>query len=129
MENKETAAQEAAQATSTDPDGDRITVTLSIDVDVRVLSDGRDFYGYAVGDFDFGDEALFCACRNADLVGDSEEGWHANLNLGYKSGFGYGPSADSLKDVVVEGVREALLLQLVPRHEIVPPTEVPWDEG
>ncbi len=90
MENTETAAQVAARATSTDPDGDRITVTLSIDVDVMVLSDGREFYGYAVGDFDFGDEALFCAHRIADYGGDSEEGWHANLNLGYKSGFGYG---------------------------------------
>lgn len=127
------------EAVANEPDGDRITVTLSIDVDVdiRVLADGIFFFGYAVGDFDFADEALFCANRNADLGDSEEEGWHANLNLSYKSGFGYGPYADSLKDVVVESVREALLFQLVPRHDIVPPNapaeivpaEVPWDDG
>ncbi len=124
MESTET------RATSTDPDGDRITVTLSVDVEVEVRPGGRSFYGYAMGDFDFGDEPLFCAYRTADFDHDFAEGeaWHARLNSGGMD-FGAGPYADSLRDVVVEAVREALLLRVVPWHESVPPAELPWEEG
>jgi hypothetical protein len=58
-----------------------------------------------------------------------KDGWHADLNKGDWN-FGGGPDGSSLREALVAAVRQALLLQIVPRYKLYHvqlPTEIVWE--